>query len=101
MTAPGQLKRLATRATPPVTIHVDGVPVVARAGDSLLSAILTGRRSLRLHEFDHGPRAGFCAMGACQDCWVWVEGGQRLRACTTEVAEGLRLSTAAGGAGHG
>lgn len=32
-------------------------------------------------------------MGACQDCWVWTEEGERLRACTTAVREGLRIVT--------
>jgi NADH dehydrogenase/NADH:ubiquinone oxidoreductase subunit G len=38
-------------------------------------------------------RSGFCLMGACQDCWVWTEDGERLRACTTVVREGLRVTT--------
>jgi len=34
-------------------------------------------------------------MGACQDCWVWTAEGGRLRACSTEVAEGMAVSTQA------
>lgn len=89
----GQLHRLRSRNTPEVTIFLDGRGIVARAGDSLLCAIASATRTLRIHEFDGQPRAGFCAMGACQDCWVWVEGGQRIRACTTTVSPGLRLTT--------
>jgi aerobic-type carbon monoxide dehydrogenase small subunit (CoxS/CutS family) len=39
------------------------------------------------------PRAGFCLMGACQDCWVWLADGSRLRACTTLLAEGMQVRT--------
>ncbi len=42
---------------------------------------------------DGTPRAGFCLMGACQDCWVWTPQGQRLRACATPVTEGMAICT--------
>ena len=32
-------------------------------------------------------------MGACQDCWVWTESGERLRACSTPVQEGMAVLT--------
>jgi aerobic-type carbon monoxide dehydrogenase small subunit (CoxS/CutS family) len=38
-------------------------------------------------------RAGFCLMGACQDCWVWTADGQRVRACTTVVSKDLDIVT--------
>ena len=44
--------------------------------------------------FGDGTRAGFCLMGACQDCWVWDDAGQRLRACSTTVVEGMSVRTA-------
>lgn len=91
----GQLRRLRSRNTAEIVFFVDGRPIRARTGDSLLCAIMSVSGALRVNEFDGGLRAGFCAMGACQDCWVWVEGGQRIRACTTQVSAGLRISTAA------
>ncbi len=87
----GQLLRVAAKDRTPVTIFIDGEPVEALAGDTLLSALLTTGRSLRRSEFGDGPRAGFCLMGACQDCWVVLEGGGRVRACTSFVREGLRV----------
>jgi NADH dehydrogenase/NADH:ubiquinone oxidoreductase subunit G len=48
---------------------------------------------VRQSEFGDETRAGFCLMGACQDCWVWTETGERLRACTTEVREGMQIVT--------
>jgi hypothetical protein len=32
-------------------------------------------------------------MGACQDCWVWTEAGERLRACSTPVRAGMAVLT--------
>jgi predicted molibdopterin-dependent oxidoreductase YjgC len=89
----GRFVRLAETNRSPVTLHIDGQKVLAMAEDTLLVAMLTGGRQLRTSEFGDGKRAGFCLMGACQDCWVWTEDGSRLRACSTAVADGLRLRT--------
>ncbi len=74
-----------------MTITVDGVPLEARLGDSLLAAMLTSGGHLRLLEFGGAPRAGFCLMGACHDCMVATEEGAQLRSCTTPVREGMRV----------
>jgi hypothetical protein len=49
---------------------LDGQTVPALAGDTVLTAILQQRAVLRHNEFSGQPRAGFCLMGACQDCWL-------------------------------
>jgi predicted molibdopterin-dependent oxidoreductase YjgC len=85
--------RLAETNRPRVRIVIDGQPVDALAGDTLMVALLNNVRNLRESEFGDGKRAGFCLMGACQDCWVWTAGGSRLRACTTVVAEGMNIVT--------
>ena len=89
----GLLKRIAETGRRPVALEVDGQPVAALEGDTLLVAMLASDARLRESEFGDGPRAGFCWMGACQDCWVWTAGGERLRACSTPVAEGMRVVT--------
>ena len=86
-----RLVRLAETGRPGVTIHHGGRPLSALAGDTLLTALLCNGVTLRRNEFDGGLRAGFCNMGACQDCWVVLEDGSRLRACTTEVWDGMRV----------
>jgi hypothetical protein len=97
-----QLARLAETSRAPVTFHLDGEPVEALAGDTLLTAILTHQRHVRVSEFSGAPRAGFCLIGACQDCWVRCESGPmpggeaqltRLRACSTLVQPGMRIVT--------
>lgn len=92
--APALLQRVLARAAPQVTLRVDGAEVAAYAGESLLVAMLAAGTTLRRHEADGAPRAGFCLMGACQDCWVWGADGSRLRACTTPVAAGMEVLTA-------
>jgi predicted molibdopterin-dependent oxidoreductase YjgC len=85
--------RLAESARTPVSFTIDGQPATALQGDTLLVAMLSAARSLRSSEFGEGRRAGFCLMGACQDCWVWTAEGERLRACSTEVRDGLDIIT--------
>jgi len=79
------------RATVPFTL--DGQPASALVGDTLLTAILTQCGQLRRNEFSNEPRAGFCLMGACQDCWVETASGERLRACSTLIEPGMALCT--------
>src|SRR5260370_19720930 len=91
--AGGRFVRLSETGRPAMTIVVDGKPVEALEGDTLLVAILGSRGHLRASEFGDGRRAGFCLMGACQDCWVWTAAGDRLRACSTILTEGMAIST--------
>ena len=85
------LKRLAATDRAPVHFTLDGQPRTALAGDTVLTAVLTQGAQLRRSEFSGEPRAGFCLMGACQDCWMTTESGERLRACGTFIEEGMRL----------
>ena len=89
----GQLVRLAERGRTPVRLLFDGAAVEALAGDTVLTALLLAGRRLRDNEFENRPRAGFCLMGACQDCWVWRADGARLRACTTPVEDGMEIAS--------
>lgn len=83
--------RLHPRAGETVAFTIDGRPAAAKVGDLLLSAILLNGGALRRFEFGDGHRAGFCLMGACQDCWVDLADGRRLRACTTPVEPGMAV----------
>ena len=87
----GLFHRLVPRDGAPIPFTIDGAPAEARAGDLLLTAILLHRPALRRFEFGDGLRAGFCLMGACQDCWVSLADGRRLRACTTPLAPGMAV----------
>lgn len=89
----GPFVRLNETGRSEITFSVDGEAATTLEGDTLLVAMLLRFPRLRTSEFDGGARSGFCLMGACQDCLVWTEAGERLRACTTVVAEGMRIRT--------
>ena len=90
---PALFLRLKPRTSPIIRFTIDGTPAEAHAGDTLLTAILLNATRLRPFEFGDGGRAGFCLMGACQDCWVRLADGRRLRACSTSVASGMAVLT--------
>ncbi|VVN18801.1 hypothetical protein PS662_04247 [Pseudomonas fluorescens] len=86
------LKRLAEGDRPAVNFTLDGVPASGLLGDTLLTAVLTCSDHLRGSDFSAEPRAGFCLMGACQDCWVRLGDGRRVRACSTLLEDGQDIS---------
>ncbi|WP_022729857.1 (2Fe-2S)-binding protein [Fodinicurvata sediminis] len=89
---PARLLHLdATVPSRKVNFQINGKKVEGREGDSLLTAVLTNAPVLRRSEFGDGLRAGFCLMGACQDCWVALEDGRKVRACTTPLKDGVHV----------
>lgn len=88
-----QFVRVAETQREPLSFFIDGHEVTALQGDTLLTAVLMQQRRVRESEFSGAPRAGFCLIGACQDCWMHTEEGLRLRACSTPVAQGMRVVT--------
>ena len=91
----GRFRRLFDQDREPLSLTIDGKPARALSGDTLLTALLTTVNHLRWSEFGDGMRAGFCLMGACQDCWVWTASGDRLRACTSDAVDGMQILTKA------
>ncbi|QSB18088.1 (2Fe-2S)-binding protein [Pseudomonas sp. 15A4] len=86
------LRRLAERDRAVIPFTLDGQPASGLQGDTLLTAVLTAEDSLRGSDFSGEPRAGFCLMGACQDCWVKLGDGRRARACSTLLEAGVCVS---------
>ncbi len=89
----GRFVRLGEFERPKVEMKLDGEAISALAGDTVLTAILAQSGALGSRAFEQKSRGGFCLMGACQDCRVWTSRGERLRACTTAVAEGMDVHT--------
>lgn len=89
----GQLRRVAATDRPRVSFTLNGDSMQALEGDTVLTAILTNAQQLRRFEFGGEPRAGFCLIGACQDCWVRQTSGMSLRACTTLIKPGMQFLT--------
>ena len=82
--------RLLDQDRPILYFTLDGGPAEARQGDTVLTALLTLGTTVRTSEFGDGPRAGFCWMGACQDCLLLVD-GVVARACGTLVSAGMNV----------
>ena len=93
LTAPGLLQRIAGPARPEVRFALDGLACTGLQGDTVLTALLSRSTRLRTSEHSATLRAGFCLMGACQDCWVSTRDGRRLRACSTLLEAGMQLCT--------
>lgn len=93
--ATAQLQRLSETQRPVVHFVLNAQPAQALEGDTILTAILTQSRQLRVNEFSQLPRAGFCVMGACQDCWVRLGEGGALRACQHLIQSGMQVHTQA------
>lgn len=88
-----QFRRLQETNRPAVEFWIDGHVCQALLGDTVLTALLTNQGAVRRTEFSGQKRAGFCLMGACQDCWIRLESGERLRSCSTMIEQGMRLMT--------
>ena len=92
---PAATERLRAISAPAVAVTVDGRVHSARLGETVLTVLRVDHGHARQSEFANEKRAGFCLMGACQDCWLWHEDGRRLRACTSPAEDGMRLTTVA------
>ena len=75
-----------------VTLHVQGRPVTARAGDTLAVALLNaGVVPFRQTPVSGQPRAPLCLMGVCFECLVEVDGQQNEQSCMIEVCDGMQV----------
>ena len=81
----------------PVTLTVNGRPIRAFSGETLLSVffvegIVTRNPNLKKNTTETAA-GGFCGMGVCQECRVKVDGVPDQRACMTEVRDGMEICT--------
>ena len=87
----GRIAGLGERAA--VTFTFAGNAVTARDGDTIAMALWAcGERVLRNSSRDGAPRGVLCNMGVCYECVVVIDGAT-VRACTTLVADGMRVRT--------
>jgi len=77
----------------PLRFTFDGEAISARPGDSIAAALETaGRRTLG-RRMSGAARGLYCGMGACRDCLVTVDGARSVRACMSEVRDGMTVVT--------
>ena len=76
----------------PIGFWLDGRDAEGFVGDTVASAmaaagvVVTGR-SFKYHR----PRGLFCLTGACANCLVRIDGVPNLRACQTQLKNGMRV----------
>ena len=87
-----------------ITIHVDGKPVAAGAGESV-AAVLLREGLAAVHRAPDGAERGpYCMMGVCFECMVECEDGRTEQACQMGAEDGMKirlLLTGPGGTGAG
>lgn len=80
-------------ASEEITVTIDGKPVTAYMGESVLSTLL----SLNIRNFsqnDHGIIQGaYCGMGVCHCCMVKINGNNKQRACQYSVENNMCIDT--------
>jgi predicted molibdopterin-dependent oxidoreductase YjgC len=93
-------RRRHERTGTPVTIHVDGEPVTARAGDTVAAALLAaGFDWTRQAPVSGTKRAPYCLIGHCHECLVTINGVPGRQACLSPVRDGMHIRRRAGGDG--
>ncbi|SFA84101.1 sarcosine oxidase subunit alpha [Lentibacillus halodurans] len=75
-----------------VTITYNGLNYEAYEGESIAAALLAHNiRILRYSEKCHEPRGIYCGIGHCYECRVMVDGERSVRACITNVKDGMHI----------
>jgi predicted molibdopterin-dependent oxidoreductase YjgC len=78
----------------PWTLFADGLPLRAREGDSVATALLAaGIHVTRRTAVSGAARGPWCMMGACFECVAIVDGRRSVRTCMTPARDGLRVDT--------
>jgi sarcosine oxidase subunit alpha len=76
-----------------VRLVIDGLPVEAEAGTSVLAALWnSGRRTVR-ESVTGEARGPLCGMGTCHECRVNIDGVPHRRSCLEIVRDGMEVRT--------
>ena len=75
-------------------ISIDGVSLDVPPGTTVAAAMVEAGRLVvhRSTRLGH-PRGMFCGMGVCFACLLSINGRPDVRACLTEVTEGMVVET--------
>ncbi|MGN7882507.1 (2Fe-2S)-binding protein [Ensifer sp. 22460] len=92
-------RRLSDRKESSVSFTFNGVPTMARQGDSVAAALLAaGHCSTRRTPVSGAARGPYCMMGVCFECLVKIDGRPNRQGCMTTVVAGMRVETQDGAA---
>jgi len=84
-------RRLAAKRGDELRITFEGKTITAFEGETLASALLAAGVAAFSLTRTSEPRLPFCNMGACFDCAVQVDDRELVRACLTDVREGMQV----------
>ena len=75
-----------------VTLHIDGMAVVAQPGETV-AAVMLRQHEVWTRESPIGGarRAPYCMMGVCFDCLAEVDGQASTQTCLTIVRDGMQV----------
>ena len=76
----------------PITVMVDGSPVLVPSGATVAVAIALTGRACRTSVTGE-PRGPLCGMGICFECRVTIDGRAHRRACLEMCRDGMRVET--------
>ncbi|MCD6517298.1 MAG: (2Fe-2S)-binding protein [Candidatus Aminicenantes bacterium] len=77
-----------------ITLTVNGTEIQAYKGETVLAALTAaGYKALKKNPVDQKPRGPLCGMGVCFECTVTINGVPNIRACMTEVQDGMSIET--------
>ncbi|TWH28162.1 MULTISPECIES: (2Fe-2S)-binding protein [unclassified Aminobacter] len=82
---------IADRNSKPVEFTLFGRVVRVPPGISVAAAMLANGEAAGRVSASGSPRGPYCLMGACFECSVIIDGRARVRACMTEVRDGLNV----------
>ena len=93
-----ELRIASVRRGKELELIVDGRPILAHEGETVLAALIAaGIRRLRHSRQNHGSRSqhrgALCGMGICYECRVTINGVPDQRACMTLVEPGMNIAT--------
>jgi D-hydroxyproline dehydrogenase subunit gamma len=77
-----------------IEVTIDGRPERVRAGDTVAAALFAlGIQSHRTSDRSGAPRAPYCMMGVCFDCFVTIDGVGNRQGCLVPIRAGMRIET--------
>ncbi|MBS3819090.1 (2Fe-2S)-binding protein [bacterium] len=75
-----------------VKLTVNGRKINAYEGETVLAALIAaGYKTLKKNPVSEEPRGALCGMGVCFECTMAIDGVPNVRACMTEVQEGMNI----------
>jgi sarcosine oxidase, subunit alpha len=80
--------------THPITLSLDGAPIVAQRGEPVAAAIVgAGHVNIARSPKFHRPRGPACMRGACDGCLARVNDVPNVMTCLTPAEDGMRVVT--------